>query len=311
MALYEVEYLNMSKGLGKIEKKILVDLTQQGETTAESLRWSCFEATEGYESGMDLSDSMSASFRSALRSLKEKNLVIVGERALQNFDECVQHYPGKTLRGKVRTLRMALLPSLRQWVNARYSLADNEAYHAHELTEEEKLWLSDRWHRLEPGIRSEFNESSNNDLLLLIAQARFRFTGQGCDTKQSLGDLIGKSSILLRSEQVQSLESLYARFLPLEARNLLALKSLIYQFVEPPGKNRGSMKHALKLRDDTIQYLHKSEQTRNFIISLPGYKPGGEPFIRSWLAPKTTFDESMHDLFDLKVFEQFNFVRLA
>jgi hypothetical protein len=53
---------------------------------------------------MNLSSSAHSSYSISLRPLKEKKLVVTEERELHNFDECVKHYPGKTLSGKVRAL---------------------------------------------------------------------------------------------------------------------------------------------------------------------------------------------------------------
>lgn len=132
----------MSSGPGIQQQRILTALKENRIWTLESLRWREFERDEGrsLDARGKLPGSWNTSFGRAVDGLKEKGLITVHSRPLENFEECTDHFPGKTLDGHARALRLRMLPALLEWTRAprglgpKYGAADNEEFHLAELT---------------------------------------------------------------------------------------------------------------------------------------------------------------------------------
>src|SRR5688500_9106133 len=126
----------MSRGLGRLQKAILDQVNEHGLTTVESIRWTVREEDDDMNLGFGDINAV----KRAVESLVARSRVKHTERPLQSIDECIAHYPGKTLKAAIRRLRIDLLPALREpspgrGSHLRYTLADNEKFHFASLPE--------------------------------------------------------------------------------------------------------------------------------------------------------------------------------
>lgn len=188
----------MSRGPGRIQNAILSYLVQHGSTTFESMRWDLWIATlkAPFAASRDLPNKWNTSVFRAVRALQEVGRVKLESRRLHSFEECVPHYPNKTLRGSLRQLRLGLLPALLNWIHTgdafpRYNSAENERFHLESLSSETRSRLGRAWARVEPelvGLLPDTTGKKRNALFELIAKAKSVFELESLECRFSFTD---------------------------------------------------------------------------------------------------------------------------
>jgi hypothetical protein len=254
----------------------------------------------------------------AVRSLEKDGRIEVEERKLLSFEECVTHYPSKTLNGEARRVRDQLLPALLQWTRQkggacpRYTSADNERFHLESLLPEDRQSLNKKWLRLEPRLMALLPRMSRDDvnaLFELIAKAKSIFETQGLDCRGAFVEHVQRCTArhLLPLPIANKITAFSNELLPPTDAGQLRLKSYIHAFADIP-KYRGC-----SLKKETVEYLDRSFPT--VVQTLPGYTapPAKQTGFRRFVSLDErgpTHSKLLLGLFDQTVFQDFRFVRI-
>ncbi len=299
----------MSRGLGKVERSTLELLESwSGSATLESVRWKLFErSSRANDATGDLPMKWDSAVRRSVSSLKKKGYLDVKKERLASLQECVEHFPNKTFKATLRTLRLKLLPVIAQWdaegpgVPKHYSESENEEYFVRKIEEVDKLSFEHHWHGIEPQLRTLFARTGAQELLLLVGKARQLLGFPGAEVQYSLTTLASQCCELecVSKALARRLHACADIFFPQSVSGQLKLKSLIYGLCDVPGKGTAGR---CKLRGRTLRELHR--RSRDFIEQMDGYRPRRSPY------PEPTFDPEIHSLFDVKVFEEFHFLSM-
>src|SRR5690349_14311492 len=135
----------MSRGLGKLQCKILDAVASEDGVSAELLRWDMWQRPIG--SGAKLPSSWNSSFSRAVDSLCRVGRLGRATRPLAELEEWRRRYRAKALYPNARQIRLDLVPELIAWIesgtgpNPRYSSADNERFVAKQLDAKEAASL--------------------------------------------------------------------------------------------------------------------------------------------------------------------------
>jgi hypothetical protein len=310
----------MSRGLGDIQTLILrsamADETEP--MTVEKLRWTLYRAKNPAASDRsDLPTKWNNSFSRAISSLVKRKRLTIERRPLESLEECVQHYPGKTLSGNSYSVRSFLLPVLLEWTNEKeglipkYGIADNEVHHYKNLQKTggalmEKL--SSRWPAIEERLRSIYGNAPkrSDNLLRLICKGNSLFRPMGVSSPYALTELIELTcaSGLLPGDLKAKLWTFLEAFLPLAEANALQFRSFVHELVDRPRHGQ------YKLQPAALAYLHK--QRKEYIEKMPGFAVRENEFAGKWNPNKTRFeyDESVLNLLDHNVFCDFSFIAI-
>lgn len=312
----------MSKGPGRQQERILKALEDGGEWTTESLRWFLFEKDKNRELSCEgkLPSSWNTSFARAVQGLGEKHRISVQSRALESFQECVKHYPGKTLRADARKLRAKLLPVLQEWIlekgglKPKYGIEANEIHHLRSLTKETIHQLGREWESLEEQLRPVYGQTSQAaapSLLGLICKGRSLFNSpHGWSDVSATGSLVVWLNKTARSEALPgellgNLRAFLDRFIPPKISKVLNFKSYIHELTDVP--NHGQC----KLRKETINYLH--DKCRMVVEGMVGFSEIERKHRLSFHFPyedKYVYPDALLRLFDHTVFQDFEFLAL-
>ena len=299
----------MSRGPGRVQQAIMMAIRRGPRAiTEEALRWRLYEENCGVGDVGDLPTSWNTRVRRAVVTLAKTSALKVEERELTTLEECVDHYPGKTHDVAVRKLRQELLPVLLEWSRdrtgpkPRYTEAQNEAFHAEVIPEDQNAVLKERWINLESQIRPVFAPQGPNELLLLICKGRFLFQGGGVNVPSSFRALVQQccDRSLVSTELASQLHSFAREFFPDEASHPLRLKSLIHAFAHVPRRRESG---PCTLKKETLHRLLK--ERKKFVESLPDFR-GGEP--RGIFSPEPKHSPFIHKLLDMSVFQRFSFL---
>jgi len=297
----------MSRGLGRLQQAIVDRLKQNGPTTVESMRWDVRGADEDADLGVG---SINAVNR-AVKSLVARKLVKCSKRPLQSVEECIAHYPGKTLKAAIRRLRTELLPALLEPGNSRamyprYSLADNEKFHYDGLSEIEQEVHRNNWLSVERelaaflGAADDYEQRSR--LFRLYAKSKSVFEAGRLEVTGSLREHLTRCQPILPAELLERIERVYTSLLSAERAGNLQMRTFVHTFVNV--SNKGSC----SLKNDTIEHL--SRVRRDYLESLPNYKRGTPGLPIMW-REENRHDPILHKLFDQTVFQSFNFIEAA
>ena len=311
----------MSNGPGIQQQRILTALKEKKEWTLESLRWREFEQHGGR--GLDgrgkLPGSWNTSFGRAVEGLEEKGRISIDSRPLENFEECADHFPGKTLDGNARALRLQMLPALLEWtrdprgLGPKYGAADNEEFHLAQLTKEnppELTRLAGEWYDLEDHLRHQYGNAvrpAADTLLKLICRGRNLFYRRDVSASGSLGGLIGTAcgNGGVSDELAERLKTFLEEFIPSGRSAALEFKSIMHQLADSPRHGH------TKLREPTLDYLHEKEKV--LVEAMEGFVP---KVVRPWgkfVLPdesKNKYPPDLIKLFDQSVFQEFRFLKL-
>ncbi len=307
----------MSRGLGALQESVLQALRAAAHpTTEETLRWSLRENCDANRVCEGLPNSWNTSFARAIQGLAERGLLSIEARRLETFEECVRHYPGKTLDGEKRSLRQTFLPTLLKWIredggiDPRYNAAENEEFRLRQVPEEKLQDITTRWRRIEGGLRPLYGGAgeSADDILRLICKGRSLFGPGDVQVRVSLAYLTSQA---LRgntlpdwlSSELRALEEL---FLPKGVARTLRLKSFIRRLADVPTSGKCSLK------SETLAYLHGSHPEIVARLSRP---KRDSVYVPEW-GPKFgehrfTYHSKLKDLIDHTVFQRFRFVTSA
>ena len=308
----------MSRGPGKMQEAILRSLrTSQGGMTVETMRWGLFEESDGFSPGQDLPNSWNTSLARATKGLEERGFVDIVPRLLVSLEECVRHYPAKTMQAGKRALRARFLPILCDCtddsggITNRYGVAANEEFHLRQLPRTVVDELNFRWAGLEELLRPIYGQAprSADDILSLICKGRRLFRRRGIEVNTSLRlavDNVCRKN-LVPDLLANDLQNFYKDFLTEEHAGSLSLKSFVRSVADVPRHRQCS------LRPTTLKYLH--ERDRQYIESMPGFKVNESPFGLGsdmyWNdADRFTYPKGLETLFDQTVFQKFDFITL-
>jgi hypothetical protein len=308
----------MSKGHGALQRRIITQVREAPSFhTIESLRWKFFEEdlSERSQAVERLSTSANTSFlRSALK-LEQSGQIIVEKRPLSSLQECVHHYPSKTLDARVRWMRQHLLPALVEWVTdksgagPRYGESSNEEYHINENPEKVQT-IGRQWTDIEKAVRHAFLETGDQPWLELICRVRFLLGMSNLKpvngASWSVAQLV--NACLAQSRSNQSLGDRLREFsnhvLPKEESESLKFKSLIHTFTEIPHRRECRLKY------ETCEELLKRRP--EIVRQLSGFRePPESRWLRQFPREVKHYGPEIHKLFDKKVFEDFQFLKPA
>lgn len=310
----------MSRGLGSKQERILSAIRDAGgiEMTSESLRWTMYEGFRGTlaEKFGKLDATWNNSFRRALLALGSRGLITLTSRALESFEECVAHYPGKTLLTDARNIRLDFLPVLQGWITAergigpKYGTAANEKHHLNLLPKNEHDALVADWMNLEERLRPIYGtapRTASDGLLKVICKGRSLFRTGDVTAHGSLAELIGSAcgSGSLSPEITASLNEFLDRFIPRETAAALEFKSLVHAFADV------SRRGTCSLRKKTLEYLH--DQKKETVEAMEGFEEKHPGVHGLWNLPHKEYNYpgSLRRLFDHSVFQKFDFIKLA
>jgi hypothetical protein len=310
----------MSRGLGWIQNALLDHLIgQRGATTFETLRWDLWERSHPMPimPGPDLPNKWNTSVMRAVKCLEKGARIKVERRRLISFDECVFHYPNKTLRGSVRRLRLQLLPALLRCTNnegdafPRYNRAANEKFHLQSLTPVVRKTLRNSWLRVEPRLIELLplsGRADRNVLFQLAVKGKSIFETGDLECRGSFAEhlQICTEHKLLPDPLASDLRILSDSMLAPTDAGHLRLKSYIHTFAAVP-QHRGC-----SLRKETVTYLDQS--CPEVVRKLPGYVAPEVPVNRhNYMmgAREPKHSQQLYGLFDQTVFQRFHFLQLA
>lgn len=307
----------MSKGLGKKQKEILKELEKNQTWTVETLRWFLFEENSDRNLSTDgnLPTSWNTAFGKAIQSLEERKLISICFRPLESLKECVEQYPGKTLKSKTRKLRKELLPILYEWTEGKegltpkYGAEENEKYFIRSLPHNKINPFINEWKKLEERLRPVYGNASSETapyLLGLICKGKCLFTPpqeiSEISARKSLkwwGDKVTKSEELPK-ELLHDINTFLNNFISLSTSRNLNFRSYIFEFADIP--HLGSC----KLRKKTLNYLLKKRS--DIIREMEGFKELEKD--RFSFEEQYMFPEPLYRLFDHTVFQKFKFLTL-
>jgi hypothetical protein len=300
----------MSRGIGNLQKLILAYVAEAGgPVTVESMRWQLYEQSNKPVLAEDfLPAKWNTSFARAVSNLasESRSLLRVRKRSLASLEECIAHYPGKTLQASVRQLRRDLLPALREWTQEKdgpwphYNLSQNEDYFMKRVVPERAKRLRKEWMHLEALMRPLFVPTGSEKLFLLIVKGRSLFQEAEVKSHRSFTEMVDRccKGDTLPAIIASQLRAFASDFLSATATGSLQLKSFVHEFAHVPRLGQCS------LREDTVSALHRLR--KSVVESLPGFQPVTHNWFRE---PKHSV--ALHKLFDQTIFQKFNFVRIA
>ena len=274
------------------------------------MRWALYEPVKGRPIPKDgLPGPWNSSFTRAIHELaSEPRLILkIERRPLKSLEECVEHFPNKTLDGMTRDVRLVLLPALLEWTNGdgpgpHYSAASNEQYHLNKFDPEQRRVVQRQWQALEGDLVTLHAGNRTNKLFHLIAKGKSLFT------KSSLQDPNSFASYLQACDEAALLPpALSGRLfgftesvLPPAQAEFLKFKSYIHAFANLPSRGPFSLKNP------TMEALY--ERRKPFVESLHGFEQPRHPM---GYVLEPTHSDHLRYLFDNTVFQKFQFVRLA
>lgn len=296
----------MSRGHGELQRAVISHIqSATSPLTVESLRWELYEKLEKPEvpAGGELPGKWNTSFVRAVKKVAAdpRRFFAIERRRLKSLDECISHYPGKSLQVDVRHHREKLLPALLEWTQDKhgasphYSEGENEIYYVNRLSQNRRDWLRQEWTKLEALIRPTFAELASEHLLLLFLKARALFQGLNAKSPFSFAAMVELSCNDLPATVAEQLRAFAKKFVSDTNAGALKLQSFVHEFANVPRHGQCS------LRKDTLEALHRLRP--QFIEALPGFDPGHGRFMRE---PK--YPDALHKLFDQTVFQKFQFI---
>lgn len=309
----------MSRGDGYFQRAVIGALTEAAEEslTMEGLRWRLYEDSgkPPLQPGEELPSAWNTSFRRTIIGLERHGRINIDSRPLESLEECIIHYPGKTLSASARLLRAKLLPVILDWsrkeggLKPRYGDAANEDYQVKKLRKEGK-WaeLSDQWQLLEERLRPLYGKASSSpdDFLRLICKGRNLFRTTDIETGISFSLAVSK---VRRSGQsptdlTDDLQAFLELFMPAGQAGSLKLHGFMHELAEVPRHGQ------CKLRDSTLDYLHTHQ--KELVESMPGFQRKPAPPFQGFYGVREeyTYDPDLVKLFDQTVFQDFKFISL-
>lgn len=308
----------MSARIGHHQRSILVALRDcRSATTFESLRWTLWKA-EHPDGGElpDLPTKRDTSIKRALDGLVEKGHVQINSRPLASLNECVEHFPQKTLSTELRQLRRQLIPVLFEWPDAypRYTSAENERFHLKSISENVRNELLRRWCCLEPKLivlLHQCEQPIRNQLFLLIAKGKALFETSDLDSRRSFGELAVQllQTGVCSPEVERMIRDLNENLLESNEAGFLRLKSVIHSVANVPVHGRD-----WSLKTQTVEYLES--RCHDVLSSLPGYQsaepPPGRRNLRLMMMERQAVQSRLlQNLLDHTVYTRFRFVEVA
>jgi len=299
----------MSRGLGDLQRAVISFVTNAAApVTVESMRWDLYDHLRKRaipHAGL-LPPEWNTSVARAVKKLASdsRKYFTIERRPLISLEECVRHFPGKSLQIDIRRLREELLPALLEWTQEKdgasphYSHGQNEVYFVERLSEKRRGWLRDEWEKLEALIRPTFAKTGSEHLLLLFVKAKALFRGLNVKSPFSFARMVEESCHELPATIAEQLRRFANRFLSDASAGALQLKSYVHEFANVPRHRQCSLRH------DTLEALHRLRP--KFVEAMTGFEPGHSRFMRE---PK--YPPALHKLFDQTVFQSFQFIRPA
>jgi hypothetical protein len=222
---------------------------------------------------------------------------------LAGLQECIEHYPGKTLIAATRELRMRLLPVLGQLVDAavvgpRYSVAQTERYHAEHLPKPQLKALRGQWLELKGNLKRVYASTSDDRAIFaLMVNGAALFEDATFTDRRSFREACAACCALPPhvAAQVHDFER---RFVPPNTVGSLELRNYVHSIVHASARGRYA------LRDEIKTHLHT--MCKDYLEAMPGFRSGARRFAR-----EPEHSPLLDKLFDQSVFQKFEFVALA
>jgi hypothetical protein len=305
----------MSRGYGRHQKAVLDHLSRlSAPTTFETIRWHLWEdAAEHATAGQDLPNKWNTAVMRAVKGLEKDERVTIDRRRLVSLEECVQHYPNKTLSGAARRLRQQLLPVLLRWtqdgkVFPRYNLAANEKFHLQSLAPDARKALRADWLRLERrlvALLASPGRARRNAVFQLIAKGKSIFEIEELECPGAFVEHARRCAErqCLPGPLAAEMAAFSEAILPPTDAGHLRLKGYIHELVAVP-RHRGC-----SLKKKTVEYL--AEMCPAVVEKLPDYVPAEKPTDRRLFKREAKHSPQLYGLFDQTVFQTFHFLQLA
>ncbi len=316
----------MSRGPGSLQREVLKFVQEQtSPTTLENVRWALHENSN---SG-DLPKSSAFAVDRAVKSLasaSQGHRLIVEKRKLGTLEEWVRHYPDKTHDKSVRQLRLDLLPTLATWMirsdgpGPRFDTEENERFALHGeikgfrgemVAEKRRSKFGAEWNALEAQLWPHLVGASAEDVLYLLVRGRQLFTRSEVSATLAFGQLVERCAHkeLLPGPLLMQLRSLADRFVPPEKVSFLAVKSHVYQCIQPvrirqPDLKPDALKVLLEAKPDYMKGVAG--------FTPPGPRGKGMPFPEEerW-RNAVARGSALSRMIDHSSFQNFSFLRAA
>ncbi len=232
--------------------------------------------------------------------------IIIESRPLKDWQELVDHFPGKTLIASTRELRLKLLPALRELVDAaiagpRYYAPQTEMHYVRVLlSQERRSKLRREWLRVKADLKIVFAASDDPTIFPLMVKGVSLFEDAGYSVQRSFHDISKEccQSGALPPVVVARVRAFADAFLSPVTTGSLELRGYIHQFAHASRRGRYT------LRDETKEMLRSLR--KEYVESLPGFREGKHRFAR-----EPVYGPHLDKLFDQSVFQRFKFMRLA
>lgn len=306
----------MSRGLGKTQLWIIDNLSSPSgvAATLETLRWSYFESSPEYVPGGPLPKKIENTLKRATESLADRKLVSLSKRRLSSFEECVLHYPNKTLSGNTRAIRKRLLPHLAVAIEKgeiwpKYSTAENEEFLVKSMSQSERESGLLQWMSLETKLRTLYGQEEQDDgesmlFLQLLARGNELFRDTSVSCTKSFGSLLTStdSEAALPASLRNDLLQFYRTAFPEQNSSEVQFKSVLHQMAYI------SKNASYTLRKEALEILHRADT--DYIEEFSGTKID-EQFGRSFFMHNPKYDPAIKHLFNHSVFRSFTFLEKA
>ena len=253
--------------------------------------------------------------------------ITIEKRRLTSLAEWVSHYPAKTLDGKVRRLRLDLLPVLAEWLTGndgpgpRFNALENERFAfggAHQMgsfgayvaATARQHRFGAEWSAIESQIWERLDGPKSTVLFYLLVRGKGLFTDAPIDARESLQSLVAACAEqkLLPEPTLDQLRSLLDRALPRTRTEFLALKSYMYQCIQPVRIRQPEMKH------EALEALIKAKP--DYMSAVPGFSPPPPRTDQTTLPEEERWrgavakGSALSRLVDHSAFQEFQFLHL-
>jgi hypothetical protein len=299
----------MSHGPGIIQRAVLTHLANGNSLpSSECLRWRIYgelRPDRPINNLDELPGSWNATFARSIERLESQGKIQTSRRRLKSLQECVEHYPGKTLQKSVRLIRLELLPILAKLASSgaaspRYHTTANEAYWVRTAQNKDHRAWDTAWKKLLPGLQRAYGVAFDDRILGVIIKGKSLFEKSTFSDTRSFVDLAAGCAPLLPPETAADLQHVVTTFLPADTAGALELKSYVHRFAYVSDSGAGHY----SLSSDTLKQLYNAR--KEFLESLPGFSLANRRY-----QPEPRHSPLLQKLFDHTVFQKFVFVQLA
>jgi hypothetical protein len=310
----------MSRGLGEFQRLVLGAVREpKSAVSAGRLCWDIAERKGAVDLGPELGPGVRKGtlqrtyykeFRRAFAALIARGEIRLTSRNLISPEDIVEHYPYKTLKNEVRTVRHQVLPELVTIATSNsFDSAEIESRLLQKMSPSDLAEYQARWAEMENVFWRVGNDPSARMLIIGLVMAGRRCFQLGGELAYQLRASSGGAlSSWIKSVEghldpatMTSLDDLYCSAFPLEGQRQLNTKGWLFSLVDfsrrtVPDVNRETLERLLQRMPDLV-------------TGLPGFARGR--VARRGLLEEdrpTEFPSLLRRLFDRNIFEPVEFV---